>query len=144
LTYNTAVESFNTFRKQYAFRAEWPARHNQIVLYIAFCFEKGLAARTIATYVAGIAFVHKINDGYDIGESFVVKKLLEGCKRQHRTRDSRAPVTLTMLSKIWEVLPLVCFSRYEITLFKAAFSVAFSGWRISRDTIRRRPSNSIR
>jgi hypothetical protein len=44
-----------------------------------------------------------------------------------KTRDFRLPVTREILLKFIRVLPVVCNSSFEDTLYKAAFSMAFHG-----------------
>ena len=63
----------------------------------------------------------------DTTATFIVKKLLEGCRRTRPQRDVRAPITEAMLGKLCAVLPGICFSRYETILFKAAFLTAYFG-----------------
>ena len=47
---------------------------------------------TIATYVVGIGFYHKLNGHADPTREFLVSKLLEGCRRGRRLA-SRQPLT---------------------------------------------------
>ena len=63
----------------------------------------------------------------DTTTTFIVKKILEGCRRTRPQRDVRAPITEAMLGKLCAVLPGICFSRYETILFKAAFLTAYFG-----------------
>ena len=77
--------------------------------------------------MSGISFQHKVNDLYDPTKSFVVKKLLEGCKRIRRSNDIRAPITTTVLGKIISILPQICISPYEAQLFRAAYLLAYFG-----------------
>ena len=77
--------------------------------------------------MSGISFQHKVNDLYDPTKSFVVKKLLEGCKRVRRLNDIRAPITTTVLGTIISILPEICISPYEAQLFRAAYLLAYFG-----------------
>lgn len=130
--YRTAITVFCKFRNSHTITEIWPAPITHITLFIANCFEKGCAASTITTYMAGISFYHKVNGWRDPFNSFLVKKLLEGCKRMRPQADTRAPVTLNILEKILTSVHLICYSQYESTMFKAAFSLAYYGlFRIS-------------
>ncbi len=66
--------------------------------------------------------MHNIPDPTEV---FIVKKLLEGCRRSRRSRDTRAPITENILLKIVKVLRVICYSDYEGTLFKALFTLAY-------------------
>ena len=57
-----------------------------------------------------------------------VKNYLEGINRlTPKTRDFRLPVTREILLNLIRVIPVVCNSSFEATLYKAAFSMAFHG-----------------
>lgn len=126
-TYRNAVSSFNQFRSQYGLPASFPSRADHIVLFISFCFEKGLSPATIKTYISGLSFYHKLNNWFDPAELFVVKKLLEGCHRSGKRVDNRAPVTPQMLQVICTALRSFCYNEYETIMFRAAYLVAYFG-----------------
>lgn len=125
LVYQRGIKNFENFRGRCGFPKTWPAPCNQVVSFIAALSLERKAPSTIKSYVAGIAFQHKINGWYDPTKPFVVQKLLEGCKRSDGKEDSRAPITINMLPNIMQVLDKVCSSTYETALFRAAFSLAF-------------------
>ena len=119
-----------------------PLQH--LVCFIANCYNKGCAASTIATYVAGLSFHQKIRGGSDPLDSFLIKKLLQGCKRTRRSIDSRAPVTSELLEKILNAVQSICYSDYETVMFKAAFALAFYGlMRISELVYTNGQSNAL-
>jgi site-specific recombinase XerD len=126
-TYNTALNTFNEFRDSYNLDKNWPARFQHIVFFISFCFEQGLSPKSIKTYISGLNFFHKMHGWYDIGEQFIVKKLLEGCARLRKTKDSRAPITLKILQTLRAQLPKVCYNEYETKLFSALWVLAYFG-----------------
>lgn len=72
--------------------------------------------------------MHKIQGFNDHTKSFLVLKMLEGVSRQGKKKDLRARITLEIVIKLLSVLPHVCTSAYEASLFKAAFSLAFFGF----------------
>lgn len=125
--YKNALKNFSDFRKNYKLNAVWPAPVSHIIFFISCCFEKGYAATTISTYISGISFFHKTNSWQDPTELFIVRKLIEGCRRSRLTHDNRAPITLSILTKVVSALPSVCFSRYEVILFTAAYLLTYYG-----------------
>ena len=52
---------------------------------------------------------------------------MQGLKRARHTADSRLPITKSILTKIFQVLPSICRNDFESSLFAAAFSLAFHG-----------------
>lgn len=125
--YRTALSAFNRFRVLHHLNNAWPVPVGQFILFIAHCFERGCAASTITTYMSGLSFYHKLHGWNDPLEVFVIRKLLEGCKRSRVLKDARAPITQVLLTKIIETLPQICSSDYETILFQTVYSVAFYG-----------------
>lgn len=95
--------------------------------FITFLFEKGLAFSTVKSYTSGLSFFSKVNNLEDNTKRFVVRKMIDGIKRNKFSKDTRLPITREILGKIMLVLPVVCHSHYEIQLFRSAFSLAFHG-----------------
>lgn len=127
LTYKTALNSFDSFRRQYGLPLCWPANLEQIIWFVTYCFEKGLSPKTITTYIAGLSFYHKLRNWSDISEIFVIKKLLEGCRRSRSSIDLRRPISINMLAELVNILSRVCYSSYETKLFSAIFLLAYFG-----------------
>ena len=126
-TYENALATFDKFRNLYQMPLVWPASKDQVILFIAYCFECGYAPSSIATYIGGISFKHKLHAWYEPLQVFVIKKLVEGCKRSETRRDTRSPVTPNMLKAICSKLPILCYSHYESLLFKGAYLLAYYG-----------------
>ena len=126
-TYKTAIESFESFRNLYQLQLVWPASRNDIIMFISYCFECSYAPSTIVTYIAGISFKHKLNSWFDPMQLFVVKKMLEGCKRLGKRQDLRAPVTMKILKSICDRLPFVCYNEYEALMFRTVYLIAYYG-----------------
>lgn len=82
-TYNTSISAFGKFRSFYGLPKQLPIPVPQIILFMSFCFEKGLSPKSISTYIAGINYYHKLCGFYDLSNVFLIRKLLEGC---HRSR----------------------------------------------------------
>lgn len=125
--YITAVSTLVRFRTEYGMADIWPVPCHHITAFISYCFEKGYAPSTITTYISGISFHHKLHQWTDPTAFFIVKKLLEGCRRMRPRSDTRAPITDEILKSICNALPFVCFSQYEATLFKATYLLAYFG-----------------
>lgn len=126
-TYRTSVNMFEKFRLSFKMLSQWPIPINHVILFMAFCFEKGHSPKTITTYIAGLNYYHKLYGFYDINNVFMVNKLLEGCRRNRITNDCRAPLTIRTLVSVCDSLPSVCYNIYENKLFESLFTLAYYG-----------------
>ena len=68
LTYNTALNMFKTFRRNHMLLDLWPIPVLHIILFLSFCFEKGLSPRSITTYLAGVNYFHKLKGFNDFSD----------------------------------------------------------------------------
>lgn len=123
--YQRGVSAFEQFRGKFGLALTWPAPCSQVVAFISSMSLEGKAPATISSYLAGLAFKHKINGWDDPSKAFIVQKLVEGSRRLNGSSDGRAPLTLSILRDITSVLSRVCASNYEYALFCAAFTLAF-------------------
>ena len=127
LVYRNALSAFSKFRAQYNLPELWPSPSNHIILFLTACFGNGYSPSTLASYCSGIGFLHKVNGLKDPTDEFVVRKLLEGCRRRRKVIDTRAPIGRSLLEKIVCLLPKVCRNSYETKLFLAAYTLAYFG-----------------
>ena len=128
MSYSRAINTFINFRDKWNLGSHWPVNSDTIVAFFAFLSIEGWASASIFLHLSAIAFVHKINGWPDPTNSFIVKKMKEGSKRLKSCADSRRPITFPILSRLIQVLPAICKSTYEVSLFKAAFLLAFFGF----------------
>ena len=103
-----------------------PLRHRRFVSSL-LGFHCSIIPSTIVTYVAGVGCHFKLSGGPDPTGTFIVTKLLEGCRRGDARLDQRSPISPPLLAKILAVLPFVCSSIFEVKLFRAAMLLAFFG-----------------
>lgn len=96
--------------------------------YLAHMREQGLVHRTIALRISVITFFSKASGFPDPVQSFLARKAMEGWRQAApRPPDKRRPVTPAVLRHLGRMLPKVCSSNHEVTLFWAAFVLAFFG-----------------
>lgn len=127
-TYNTGLQSFEQFRRQYDLPLVWPAPVSHVTNFIAFLSINNKSSKTATCYIAAINFRCKLYSDINISDLFIVKKMLEGLKRSDARRDPRLPITREILGKILCKLPQICSSFYESALFAAGFSLAYYGY----------------
>lgn len=100
----------------------------QVAQFISYLSWEGYAGATISTYISGIAFGMQTLGWPDVTHCFIIRRLVDGCRRKHARRDTRCPITLPILKRIINSLAHVCTTSYESALFQAAFLVAFFGF----------------
>ncbi|KAJ8314930.1 hypothetical protein KUTeg_007080 [Tegillarca granosa] len=105
-----------------------PVPLDHIVQDIAYLSLKSLSYQTVKTRIAALSFFYKISNSIDHTKNFLVTKLLEGLRRSGKSKDSRAPITLPILTQLPRALVCICFSSFEAKLFHAAFTLAFFGF----------------
>jgi len=127
-SYNRAIQNFEQFRMAFHINSSWPVAITTILAYVAFMSKEGWAHSSICLHLSAIAFFHKMNNWVDPTDSFVVRKIKEGSRRLNSTSDHRRPITFTLLTRIVQLLPSVCKSAYEATLFKSVFLLAYFGF----------------
>ena len=74
---------------------------------------EGKAPSTIDTYVAALAYRHKMCGWEDPPDNFIIRKLKEGAKRGNKVSDRRSPITLSILGQLVSSLPMICTSSFE-------------------------------
>ena len=76
---------------------------------------------TIMTYVSAISFYHRLCDFKDPSNTFYFSKLLQGIKNQSTPAKPLLPLNLCLLKKLLVYLPIICNSKWESIMMKAAF-----------------------
>ena len=127
-TYDRGLTLFATFRSEFQLQSSWPPPLDQVVQFVAYMSVKGLAWSTARTYLMGIAFKCKVSGGLDVTQHFLVKKLIEGFRRSTHEKDTRLPISITLLKQLLAILPAICRDNYEAKMFSAAFTLAFFGF----------------
>ncbi len=126
-TYATGWKAFCLFRQRQ--HLGWsPASVAEVRHFIAWLSLRGLSPSTIATYVSGVGYFHKVQGEMDPTKDFLVGKLMEGARRGSPTQDARDPISLPMLAQLVAVLPKICSSTFEAVMFRAVFICAFFGF----------------
>lgn len=77
--------------------------------------------------LSGLAFLFKLQACQNFMKDFWVRQEMKGYWRSQKCRDSRSPVLFEILGRVLAQLVFQCSSAYEVSLFKAAFSLAFFG-----------------
>lgn len=98
-----------------------------VLEFIGRNVEGGVSASKLGQKMSGLAVWFQLSGVGDVTKHALVKRVLRGYRRGKNTRDSRRPVSFSMLGAIIGVMGEVCFSPYEAALFRTAFILAFFG-----------------
>ncbi|KAM9321155.1 integrase/recombinase xerD homolog [Gastrophryne carolinensis] len=102
-------------------------RQGLLIWYVSDLVSKGETPASVDRKMSAMAFLCRLEGWADMTKSFWVRQALKGWRKGHRGVDSRRPVSWGLLRGLIEVLPRVCTAGFEVSLFKAAFSLAFFG-----------------
>ena len=103
----------------------FPVSVDNLARFVAHLFEQDYAGSTITSYVSAISFVHKLLSVEDPCNSFLIKKMLQGCRKLTVTKDSRLPITPDILQKILAASEKTLSHLFARTRFKAMCTLAF-------------------
>lgn len=105
-----------------------PLSSFQVANFIAYLHNLEFASATICTYVSAISYVHKLSQGSDPTNNFIVQKALAGVQRLSPKGDKRLPITTTLLLQLLNAVDNISKSGYEQYLLKAMFLTSFFGF----------------
>ena len=71
--YLRGVSTFDQFRGKFGLASSWPAPCSHVVAFISSMSLEGKAPATISSYLAGIAFWHKLNGWEDPSKAFIIQ-----------------------------------------------------------------------
>ncbi|XP_075038929.1 uncharacterized protein LOC142099410 [Mixophyes fleayi] len=103
-------------------------------------YSEGESKTSMASTLAGISFMAKLQGYPDVTKCFLINKALKGWGRVRPSHsDARLPITLNILEELIRKVGSVTSDDYEKLLFSLAFSMAFFGaFRISELVARSR------
>lgn len=107
-------------------------RESCLLYFIGRSFSHGLSHTAMCRSLSALAFWFKVRGERDWTKSFLVRQAARGFRRGTPVRDGRRPVSYDILLRLGISLGERCFSSFEVSLFRLAFSLAFFGaFRIS-------------
>ncbi|XP_063784402.1 collagen alpha-1(I) chain-like isoform X1 [Pseudophryne corroboree] len=102
--------------------------HDLLLDYIWVLYSDGISRASVNRVLAGISYFLQLRGEADFTKSFFLRRVLKGWARATPPLpDTRQPITGALLRRILGSLPSICFSGYEVRLFRAAFTMAFHG-----------------
>ncbi len=86
--------------------------------------------------ICNLHFNPLVHGFLDPTNNFIVKKMLEGKRRDNPIKDSRLPITATVLEKRITTLHFLSSNMYKLALFTAVYLVSYFGFmRVSEVTV---------
>ena len=128
--YLSGIRSFGEFRSAYNRSLVWPPPLQDVVDFTAHLSVGQLAPSTVRSYISAVSYKCKVQGYVYQTQSFVVSKLMKGMSRLKKRTDKRLPITITLLRDLIKILPAVCSSNFEASMFAAANYVAFFVFRV--------------
>ena len=89
------------------------------------CFQKQLASSTVLTYMSAISFLLQLGGYEDLPGHFIISKALRGYHKEKAAKDSRLPITPSILKDLCQSLPKTCSSRFLQLMLHAMYLLAF-------------------
>jgi integrase len=131
-----AKSSKESYRRVFAFNKEFmllyfpleivfPASLEHLTLFIAYCFQKKIASSTVLTYMSAISFLLQLGGYEDLTGHFIISKALRGYHKEKAAKDSRLPITPSILKGLCQSLPKTCSSRFLQLMLHAMYLLAF-------------------
>lgn len=101
------------------------------IAFICFLLEDVLSVSSLQQVLSGVSLFLRVGGIAPLTSHPMVWQMLKGLKRLVPISDWRCIISLSLLSRLFQVLPSVCFSVYESLLFRSAFLSFFGAFRIS-------------
>ena len=106
----------------------FPATLKHLTMFIAHCFDKNLASSTVLTYISALSFLPKLGGYSDLTQHFIVTKTLRGYCNLKKAKDSRLPITPSILKGLIESLSHTGSSKFTSVMLKAMYLLAFNAF----------------
>lgn len=142
-SYDGKVGEFLSFCKAQRLQVSWPLPVDHILQFMLFLHDEGLNPRSIAVYLAALAFVAGFKGVPDSTQNFHVRRMLEGMRRARPpSPDKRRPITTTILHGLIQRFKTCCSSDFELVLFRATVLIIFFGaFRVSEVLVKSRTAD---
>ncbi len=97
-----------------------------LVLFRGHLISKGLASRTVASYMTGVRSRLSLN-GVELKENAYLMKQMHKAAQKQDVERLRCPVTKVLLEQVLKRIDFVTKTNYEAALFGAIFTLAYHG-----------------
>lgn len=105
-----------------------PVSPSTLCNFISYLFDNAYSPNSIATHVSAISYVHKLLGTTDPSDTFLVKKVMQGCHHSAPCKDSRLPITGPILHKLIQGLQFSVLNQHQRILLKSIYLLAFNAF----------------
>ena len=102
-----------------------PASLEKLTLFIAHRFRQCLAASTVNTYISVRSYYHKLGNYQDLTQNFIVRKTLNGYEKLRSAKDTRLPITSSILKMLLNSLNFTTKSYFIRMMLNSMYLLAF-------------------
>lgn len=127
-TKNAYKRTWNLFIQHFPNITSLPLSPVLVCNFIACLFSLGYSPNSISSHVSAISYVHKILSLQDPSETFLVRKIIQGCHHSAPSKDSRLPITGPILANMLKSMDLSVKNLSTRTLLKSIFLLAFNAF----------------
>lgn len=100
-------------------------RETSLLYFVGDAFSRGVSPSGMSKRLSALAFWFQVRGERDVSKSFLVRRALKGFRQGRVVRDTRRPVSYDLLLDLGQQVGVLCFSEFEVCLFRLAFSLAF-------------------
>ena len=104
-----------------------PASSSTVALFITYLHESNFSASTICSHLSAISFSHKLSGDPDPCQSFIIQRMILGCKKGFKTSDRRLPILKPMLCQLVNSCSLLS-GGFDKILYQALLLVTYNGF----------------
>lgn len=105
--------------------SDFPIPPATLALFIAHLYQQNYASSTVNTYVSALGYSHRLAGVSDPTKVFFILEMLKGYGKVDPRFDMRMPLSIPILTKIFQQCPSILDSHYVSTMFKAMCAMAF-------------------
>lgn len=120
---------YSAFCNSNGYQVGFPIAEPCLVNFLANLFNLGYGVNTIASHVSALSYIQKSFGFDDCAHSFLVRQFLKGAnKLLPMPRDTRLPITFSILTQLSAALPVTVPLLTERLIFLAMALMAFYGF----------------
>ena len=87
----------------------------------------GFAASTVQLYLVGVRHHLKLRGQNCFNNSFIIRMVVKGVLTRFPEPDVCLPITLELLTDMWDILPYIVHDRFQITMFHYMLTLGYHG-----------------
>ncbi|MCP3933189.1 MAG: hypothetical protein GY705_29315, partial [Bacteroidetes bacterium] len=124
--YSKTIENYKLFiSKLEDSDINFPVNTTHITMYMVFLFNKGFSPATIRSKLSAISCWHQLYGLHDPTSDILVRRTLNGMKKERPSKFVRPPIMLKDLHKMYEGISVLDWSSYNKMMVKSLILLSF-------------------